>query len=318
MPLATLDRNPPPFFKQGSSALSKLIFFSALALFLMISDARFHVAYPLRAVIATLAHPVQWLTSLPVLAAVSIGGYFDDLSEAKATAQQARESLVLKANYLGQVEQLELENKHLRKLLSLNERVVSAGSVAAQTLYEAADPYTKKIIIGGGLNRGIDIGSPVIDEQGVLGQVTRVYPFVSEVTLVVDREHATPVLNSRTGARSVAYGDTSLDGGGLELRFMAGNADVQKGDILSTSGIDGVYPAGLPVARVEKVERRADSAFARISCTPLAHIQGASHVMVLKPISNQIPARPPEEHAMPQAVTGHSSSSGAAKTGIKP
>jgi rod shape-determining protein MreC len=316
MALATLDRNPPPFFKQGASALSKLIFFSALALFLMVADARFNVAHPIRAVIATLAHPVEWITSLPIMAASSISGYFDDLDEAKAAAKQARENLVQKANYLGQVEQLTLENSHLRKLLNLPERLVSPGSVAAQTLYEASDPYTRKIIINAGLNRGLQQGSPVIDELGVLGQVTRVYPFVSEVTLVVDREHATPVLNSRTGARSVAYGDGGLDGGGLELRFMAGNADVQQGDILSTSGIDGVYPSGLPVARVEKVERRADSAFARISCKPLAHIQGASHVMVLKPISDQIPARPTEH--TPTASAPLSAASSAAKPGVKP
>ena len=121
----------------------------------------------------------------------------------------------------------------------------------------------------------------MIDESGVLGQVTRVYPLVSEVTLVIDREQAIPVLNVRTGARSVAYGDPSAHGALLELRFMAGNADVQIGDLLTTSGVDGVYPPGLPVAKVEKVERRADSGFARILCAPQALVDGARHVMVL-------------------------------------
>jgi rod shape-determining protein MreC len=136
----------------------------------------------------------------------------------------------------------------------------------------------------------------VIDEAGVLGQVTRVHPLVSEVTLVIDRDHAIPVLNTRTGARSVAYGDpTASHGGSLELRFMAGNADVQAGDLLTTSGVDGIYPPGLPVAKVEKVERRADSAFARIYCTPQARVDGARHVMVLKPLSDQMPPRPQAE-----------------------
>ena len=81
----------------------------------------------------------------------------------------------------------------------------------------------------------------------------------------------------------------------LELRFMAANADVQAGDLLTTSGVDGVYPPGLPVARVQKVERRVDSAFARISCLPLALVAGVGHVMVLQPISAQVAPRPPAE-----------------------
>ncbi len=167
-------------------------------------------------------------------------------------------------------------------------------------LYEAADVYSRKVIIDKGMIHGIDSGSPVIDEFGVLGQVTRVYPAVSEVTLVTDRDQATPVLNSRTGARSVAHGDTSgLHPGLLELRFMAANADVQAGDLLTTSGVDGVYPPGLPVAQVEKIERRADSAFARIQLAPRAEVSGALHVMVLKPVGEQLPSRPAVEASAP-------------------
>jgi rod shape-determining protein MreC len=153
------------------------------------------------------------------------------------------------------------------------------------------------VIIDTGMAQDIALGSPVIDESGVLGQVTRVHPLISEVTLVTDREQAIPVLNTRTGARSVAYGDPSSHGGALELRFMAGNADVQPGDLLSTSGVDGVYPPGLPVAKVSTVERRADSGFARISCKPEALVEGARHVMVLAPLSGQLPARPAPEDA---------------------
>ena len=108
----------------------------------------------------------------------------------------------------------------------------------------------------------------VVDAAGVLGQVTRVHPLVSEVTLVVDPDLTIPVLNVRTGLRSVAYGDAS--GGGLELRFMGSNTDVQEGDLLTTSGVDGIYPPGLPVAKVDRIERRVETAFARIFCKPLA------------------------------------------------
>jgi rod shape-determining protein MreC len=294
MPLGTLDRTPPPFFKQGPSALSKLMFFSALALFLMVADMRFRVTQPIRAALATALYPVQWLALQPVRAVQHGGGYFTALSQAKTSEEEARRKLALQSLRAGQVEQLSLENTRLRKLLELREQKAVNGQ-AAEVLYDAPDPYTRKVIIDKGLAHGVELASPVVDGSGVLGQVTRVHPLVSEVTLVIDRELAIPVLNARTGARSVAYGEPTTSGGGLELRFMGSNSDVQQGDLLTTSGVDGVYPPGLPVARIERIERRAESAFARIYCTPQAQVGAALHVMVIKPVSGQIPPRPADE-----------------------
>ena len=298
MPLGTLDRTPPPFFKQGPSALSKLMVCSALALFLMVADARFKVTQPLRAAVATLLFPIQWLAIRPVQFLGNAGEYFQSLKSAQAEVEAARVKMTLQSQRASQVEQLAQENTRLRGLLALRERITTPAA-AAQVLYDAADPYTRRIIIDKGMLQGIEAGSPVIDESGVLGQVTRVYPLISEVTLVTDRDHAIPVLNVRTGARSVAFGDPLTRGGSLELRFMAGNADVQAGDILTTSGVDGVYPPGLPVAKVVSVERRADSAFARISCAPQALVDGARHVMVLHPVSGQIAPRPAADEPAP-------------------
>jgi rod shape-determining protein MreC len=303
MPLGTLDRTPPPFFKQGPSAVSKLMVCSALALFLMVADTRFRVAQPLRAVVATVLYPLQWLAMRPVLLVRYGAQYFESLESAQRWEEAARRKLAQQSHRANQVEQLTLENERLRKLLELRERV-NTHSQAAEVLYDAADPYTRKVVIDKGLAQGIQAGSPVIDESGVLGQVTRVYPLVSEVTLLTDREQAIPVLNARTGARSVAYGDPSSQGGALELRFMAGNADVKPGDVLTTSGVDGVYPPGLPVARVAKVERRPDSAFARITCSPQALMDGARHVMVLAPISAQVLPRPGQDDAAAPARKG--------------
>jgi rod shape-determining protein MreC len=299
MPLGTLDRTPPPFFKQGPSALSKLMVCSALALFLMVADTRFKITQPVRSTVAMVVFPVQWLAMRPVLAARWVGDYFGGLHQARTTEEDARRKLILQAQRANQVEQLTIENAQLRKLLALRERL-NTPSVAAEVLYDAADPYTRRVIIDKGLVQGIAAGSPVIDESGVLGQVTRVHPLISEVTLVTDREQAVPIINTRTGSRGIAYGDAGAHGtGGLELRYMAANADVQPGDLLTTSGVDGVYPPGIPVAKVEKVERRADSAFARIACQPQALVDGARHVMVLKPLLTQIPPRPQPEDAPP-------------------
>jgi len=298
MPLGTLDGTPPPFFRQGPSALSKLTFFSALALFLMVADARFELAKPLRSAFATVLYPVQWLVMQPVLLTQGGAAYLESLKTSQANEAAARRKLDLQSQRANQVEQLTLENSRLRQLLVLRERVTTP-SQAAQVLYDAADPYTRKVIIDRGALDGIAPGSPVLDETGVLGQVTRVYPMLSEVTLVTDRDQAIPILNTRTGARAVAFGDPALRASALELRFMAANADVQVGDLLTTSGVDGVYPPGLPVARVQKVERRVDSAFARISCAPLALVGGAEHVMVLRPVASQVAPRPvPEAPAL--------------------
>lgn len=305
MPLGTLDGTPPPFFRQGPSALSKLTFFSALALFLMVADARFEIAKPVRVAVATALYPLQWLALQPVDWAQGGAQYFENLATAQANEEAAQRALSRQSQRANQVEQLSLENERLRQLLDLRQRLPTVAQ-AAQVRYDVADPYSRKVIIDRGSLGGVVAGSPVLDENGVLGQVTRVYPMLSEVTLVTDRDQTIPVLNTRTGVRGLAFGDATSRTGGLELRFMAASADVQVGDLLTTSGVDGVYPAGLPVARVEKVERRADSAFARITCLPLALASGVDHVMVLQPVNDPIAP-------LPKAHTGI----GPAKSGAK-
>lgn len=292
MPLGTLDRTAPPLFNQGPSALSKLIFFSALALFLMVADARFNIVQPLRAGIGAVLYPVQWLALKPVQLAMGGGRYFEDLQTAQTKEADARKALALQSERASQADTLAQENARLRSLLELRQTTQTPGR-AAEVLYDAADPYTRKLVIDQGLANGIAAGSPVIDEHGVVGQVTQVQPFTSEITLVIDRDLSIPVQNVRTGVRSVAFGDASAHGGGLELRFIAPSADVQEGDLLTTSGVDGVYPPGLPVAKIDRIDRRADSAFARIHCLPIAHVAAARYVLVLSPTGNQMPKPAP-------------------------
>ena len=264
MPLGTLDRTAPPLFNQGQSALSKLIFFGALSLFLMVADARFHIVQPIRAGIGAVLYPVQWVALKPVQAVLGGGRYFEDLQVAQRNEEDARKALMMQAERAAQADTLAQDNARLRELLELRQATTTPGR-AAEVLYDAADPYTRKIVIDQGMTQGVVAGSPVIDARGVQ--------------------------NTRTGVRSVAFGDASAHGGGLELRFMAANADLQEGDLLSTSGVDGIYPTGLPVAKIERIERRADSAFARIYCVPLAHVTAARYVLVLEPTG--APTAPP-------------------------
>ena len=303
MPLGTLGREPPPFFRQGPSALSKLAVCSALAVLLMVADARFKVMQPLRIVLAAALYPVQWVALRPVIAAQAAGQYFYSVSSAQAEKDAALKARSVQSQRANQVEQLLLENTRLRKLLVLRDRLQS-GAMAAQVIYDAADPFSRKVVIDKGMVDHVALGSPVLDETGVLGQVTRVYPTVSEVTLIIDRDHAIPVLNTRTGARGVAFGDVSAKADAMELRYMAANADVAVGDLLTTSGVDGVYPPGLPVARVEKIERSVDAVFARIYCIPMAAVAGAAHVLVLDTVTSQVPARPPTDAVHVPTVRG--------------
>ena len=291
MAIGTIDRTPPPFFRQGPSALTKLTFFAALALLLMVADTRFKITQPVRAVVAAALYPLQRGLLVPVEAFDSGRDYVLGLRNALGREEVARSELARESERALRTEQLQHENTRLRALLELRPSV-AVRSQAAQILYEASDPYSRKVIIDRGSANGIVPASPVIDETGVLGQVTRVYLSSSEVTLLTDKDAAIPVLNARTGARSAAFGGAAALGGAMELRFMAGSADVQVGDILRTSGVDGVYPPGLPVAKVAAVDRKADSGFARILLVPLASSDGVRHVLVLEPIGLQMPPRP--------------------------
>jgi rod shape-determining protein MreC len=304
MPLGTLDRTPPPFFKQGFSALSKLVFFSALALFLMVADTRFTLTQPLRASLATALHPVERMLLTPLQLLATVGDYFAGIGQARERETAALQQLAAQAERAARVEQQLQENARLRGLLGLRAQF-TVRTEAAEVLYEAADPYTRKIVIDRGATHGIVPASPVIDAAGVLGQVTRVYPLASEVTLLTDKDAAIPVLNTRTQARAAAYGDPAgvAAGAGMELRFLSNNADIEPGDLLHTSGVDGIYPPGLPVARVLTVDRRVGTTFAKVVLAPAAEPDSARHVLVLEPLQMQLPPRPvdPAASAAPAA-----------------
>lgn len=298
-PLGTLDRTPPPFFRQGPSALTKLMFFAAMAVFLMVADTRFKLTQPLRTVVATVLNPVERVLRVPVDAWNGVGDYAMGLQHALSSEAAARATLARQAERSARVEQLQAENKRLRDLLELRP-ALTVKSLTAEVLYEASDPFSRKVVIDRGMTQGVALASPVINEAGVLGQVTRVYPLSSEVTLLTDKDAAIPVLNLRTQARSAAYGTAT--GSGLELRFQAGNADVQPGDVLHTSGVDGVYPPGILVAKVLTVERKIDTGFARVTLAPAAPPDGVRHVLVLEPVGMQLPPRPepaPDEAPKP-------------------
>jgi rod shape-determining protein MreC len=291
MSLGTLDRTPPPFFRQGFSAISKLAVFSALSLFLMVADVRLNITAPLRSALATVIYPLQWLVVQPLHLAQGAGRYVTTVYTAQTELQAAQQALLAQSAKANQVDPLLYENARLRALLDLRARAGSQA-LAADVLYDAADPFSRKVVISRGQMHGVQAGMAVIDEFGVLGQVTRVYPMVSEVNLLTDRDLAIPVLNLRTGERYLAYGQSGTGQSSMELRFTPNSADLKVGDELATSGVDGVYPPGLAVGQVRMVDLRSNSAFANIVVDPAANTQGAMQVLVLTRLGEPLPPSP--------------------------
>jgi rod shape-determining protein MreC len=286
-----MEYSPPPLFKQGPSALARLIFFVLVALALLISDAHFRTLEIVRGVLGAGLYPLQRAALVP--RDIFMGAA--DLAVTSASLRGENDKLRTRnlqlSQQANQAAQLDAENAHLRNLLQLSQRMTTQ-SIPAEIQYDTRDPFTQKVVIGRGSQQGIRDGSPVVNEDGVIGQVTRVFPMQSEVTLLTDKDQAVPVQIVRTGLRSVIYGTPKGDA--LDLRFVPISADVLAGDELVTSGLDGIYPPGLPVAKVVRVDKQADTAFARVICQPIAPVRGARDLLVLH-YENNVPPRPADE-----------------------
>ncbi|HWW71463.1 MAG TPA: rod shape-determining protein MreC, partial [Duganella sp.] len=286
-----MEYSPPPLFKQGASARVKMTVFACISIALLLVDARMRTLSTVRQVAGTVLYPLQMVALLPRDAIYGVGDYFSTLSSMKKQVNELKRQQIADAQALQQAQLRTVENNHLRKLMGAREQL-PVKSMLAEVLYDARDANSRKIILDRGIKSDVMLGMPVIDNQGVVGQVTRVFPFTSEVTLLTDKEQAIPVQLLRNGLRSVAYGRGKV--GALELRFTAPNADIQVGDIVVTSGLDGIYPAGLAVARVTQVENSAGGSFGGVICQPLAGIANNTQLLILMS-TPELPPRPPEE-----------------------
>lgn len=275
--MAGIDHAPPPFFKQGPAPLALLTFYIAISLAIFVVDLRFRSLDLLRQSIALIVDPVQRIAQTPGSLVDYAATYLQGMRALQSENNELKHAKLTSAPDLERVAQLESENGRLRKLLEVKEREKAKGQVA-QILYTARDPFSRKVIVDKGQQSGIIAGQPTIDEAGVVGQVTRVFAFSAEITLITDKDQAVPVQIVRSGQRSVVFG---LGNGQLELRYMPTNADIQVGDVLVTSGLDGVYLPGFPVAKVVNIERDSAYSFARIFCLPVAGVENFGEVMVL-------------------------------------
>jgi len=281
---------PPAFFHRGPSPLARLAFFGVLSLALLFADTRYRYLENIRQFAGTVLYPVQRAVEMPIEAVAWVGRYFADKARLAEENEDLRKRLIAQAPVVGAYSELRDENARLKTLLDLQARYGGAAT-AAEVLYTGRDPFTQKLFVDKGTHAGLASGEAVIDDRGVVGQVTRVFPYMAEVTLVTDKDQAVPVKVERSGVRSVLYGNGT--GRAPELRFTAPSADVRVGDRLVTSGIDGTYPPNLPVAEVMDIERDTGQMFARIAVKPLAGVDRSMQVLVLAQAAAS-PARPEE------------------------
>lgn len=267
------------FFLRGISANVKFAIFGIVSLVLLLIDSHYQVLNVVRDVVTVGLRPLQSIATAPVAATRWLGDFLvlqSDLQQENARLQRQR---LLDNAQLMRLQSLQQENSQLKHLFS-SAKSLPRPALFGEILYAGRDPFTRKIIINRGANHDVLPGQIAIDDQGVLGQVTRVQPLVSEITLVTDRNHTVPIQVQRTGLRGVVMGTGQSDV--MEMRFMPVNVDLKPGDILETSGIDGTYPAGLPVATVARIDRPGSLMFARIYCTPIGKVDRHRFLLVLR------------------------------------
>lgn len=285
-------KTAPPFFRHGPGPFAKLIVFTFLSCLLIVEDLRFKRFHEVRQIIGTVIFPLQRIAYVPTFIydeAKNFIVHFNLLEENTKLRQQFLEN----QEYLLRFHALEAENAKLRELLGAIERIeksTETKTILAEILYTPRDPFSHKITLNKGIYHKVRLGQAVIDDKGVIGQITRIYPFSSEVTLLTDKNHSVPVQVLRNSLRSVISGTGKNNE--LELRYLSINIDIQPGDLLVTSGIGGVYPPGIPVAVVEKIEHSPSDDFSRIVSNPVAGVDRNRQVLILSMIQPlvEIPA----------------------------
>lgn len=282
-------------FKTGPSVEVRLVLLVVVCLILVVVDAHWSVMAPARRAVSVAIYPFERV----VLAPRDALEYFDSWSQAATLARDEQDALRRQRIEMAQLSthaaQLAAENEQLRRLLNVSEKI-SQKSVAVEVFYVPPNAFSHRLIFNKGSRAGIEPGMPVIDEGGVVGQIIRVTPFTSEAALLIDDQVSIPVQVLRNGLRLIAFGSDEV--GKLEVRYLSGNVDVKAGDTLVTSGIGGLFPAGLPVGRVQKVDHDPGTGFGMAIAEPLSHPERYRHFLVLRVDVSDVPDPEEIEHEL--------------------
>jgi rod shape-determining protein MreC len=278
-----------------------LLVLASLSLALMTVDHRQHHLDSLRAALSVAVYPLQWLVNLPG----STGQWFRESLSTRRDLQEENASLrtqqLVLNTQLQKLEALEAENMRLRALLDSSFQVGKRPMLIAELLSVDMDPYRHQIEINKGSLDRLFEGQPLLDSQGIMGQLIHVGPFTATAMLITDPSHAIPVQINRTGLRTIALGTGGIDR--LDLPHIPTNADVRTGDLLVSSGLGGRFPPGYPVAEVVSVEQDPGNTFSTVVARPRANLDRSREVLLVWPPDLGAPIQPPTAQADEGAAT---------------
>jgi rod shape-determining protein MreC len=273
-----MGRQPPPFFNRGPTPLTRLVFFLAICIAIMITDHKMHMLSTLRQSLSVLVYPLQQIAQSPVRLVARFTNYFSDQTKLQNENAELKQKMLEQSAAAQSAQWIQAEHAQLLALNGAKSRYADRGEIV-EVLYSGRNPFARKIIVNKGSNDNIRQGFAVIDGKGVVGQVTAVSPFTSEITLLTEKGHAVPVAIQRNGIRAIVFGNGR--DGSLDLPYMADRADIRNGDLLVTSGIDGTYPPGLAVAEVTDIQNSSAQVFTKITCVPVAGVENHKYLLVL-------------------------------------
>jgi rod shape-determining protein MreC len=268
-----------PLYGRGPSPGLRFTVYAILAVVLMYYDQHGHWEQRLRYALEAAAYPVQVVVNSPSAAWGAVTQTFRDRAALRAENEQLRARERELELQLMREAALEQENAELRGLRASQLPSLIKRSILAEIISVETNPLRQRVVINKGARDGVSLNQAVVDGNGILGQVSRLGPWSAEIILVTDPEHAIPVAITRNSLRSIAVG--SGNSGELLLPYLAINSDVKSGDMLVSSGLGGVFPAGLPVARISGVRRESNQLLAQVRAQPLANIDRDREVILL-------------------------------------
>lgn len=284
-------------FATGPSPNTRLLVVILISVVLLGIERRSIRLDNFRAALSVLVYPLQLIASFPIQATENIIQYLSlNTSLQQENSVLKQQALIHKIDLL-KLKTLEKENIRLRALLeksfTIGEQVLVAELIAVNQA-----PYEHRVLVDKGTNFGVHIKQPVLDANGIVGQVTRAFPFSSEVMLMTDPNHALSVEVNRNGLRTIAVGSGKFNQ--LKLPFLPNNTDILPGDLLITSGLDKTFPRGYPVAIVETVKQQLNKPFAEVIATPVAQLNRSREVLIVWSDSKPVPLTASDEDK-PQA-----------------
>lgn len=267
---------------QGRGEISpgaRFVLLAALALALIVVDHRQDQLSRVREILSLAVHPIYVVVDFPFNVWQSITGSFSDRRSLTTENARLRRQVVISQYRLQDLNVLEMENNRLRGLLDSYEEVSEGRVMIAEILSTDLEHYRQRFIINRGSTDDVEVGQPLLDADGVVGQVESVSAMTSQALLITDPDHALPVAIERTGVRAIAEG--TGDSSQLRLNNLTNSADVVLGDRLVTSGLGGIFPSGRPVAIIDGFTQRPEQNFAYVTARPISELDRNQEVLLV-------------------------------------